>query len=274
MKACDQNRTRFTATALTRLRAVVIGGGVVAGALILTACASTTEPTSSRSAALSADLDSSPTDTDSTASPLAPPSPAPARAPTATEPPPKVWTVPPSWASGATASATSPLAAQIVELPDAPVGPVTSVDVLEPIGLRIPSLGIDEALIVDVGVEENGDFEVPPATEVGWYRFGPTPGEAGSAVLAAHIAQGGVDGVFRYLADIEVGATFSVIYEDGSEADYRVTALDQYDKDELPTEELFRKTGDSQLVLITCGGDFNRQIRSYDDNVVAIAIPI
>ena len=53
-----------------------------------------------------------------------------------------------------------------------------------------------------------------------------------------------------------------------------MVAIRQYDKDELPTAELFAVDGESQVVLITCGGSFNREVRSYDDNVVAYAVPV
>ena len=38
-------------------------------------------------------------------------------------------------------------------------------------------------------------------------------------------------------------------------------------------EDLFARDGTPRLVLITCGGNFNRALDSYDDNVVVIAIP-
>jgi len=33
-------------------------------------------------------------------------------------------------------------------------------------------------------------------------------------------------------------------------------------------------TGPSQLVLISCGGAFDRDRRSYEDNIVVIAKPV
>ncbi len=144
----------------------------------------------------------------------------------------------------------------------------------KPVGLVVDSLDISAAPIVDVGVEANGEMEIPGATEIGWYRFGPTPGEAGSAVLAAHIAFNGRDGVFRDLDDIEVGDIVEVLYDDGSSKRFRVTETAQYAKDELPVDRVFAKDGAAELTLITCGGDFNRSLRSYSDNVVAYAVPI
>ena len=166
----------------------------------------------------------------------------------------------------------SPLADKIVslsteatEIPDPRI-------VLVPTALRIPSLGID-AEIVPVGVEPNGDYEVPPAHQVGWYRYGTTPGEPGSAVLAAHIAYNGSDGVFRHLDDLAVGAAVLVEFEDGSTIDLSTSAQAQYDKDELP-DDLFDRTGDPRVVLITCGGEFNYSRSSYEDNIVAFAHPV
>ena len=144
----------------------------------------------------------------------------------------------------------------------------------QPIALVVDSVGISSAPIVDVGVEPNGEMEIPGATEIGWYRYGSTPGESGSAVLAAHIAFNGTDGVFRDLDDVEVGNIVEVLYDDGSTSRFEITETAQYAKDELPVERIFAKDGDPVLTLITCGGDFNRSVRSYSDNVVAYAQPI
>lgn len=141
-----------------------------------------------------------------------------------------------------------------------------------PITIELPSIGVTSAPIVSVGVEPNGDLEIPPADEVGWYRFGPHPGAEGAAVLAAHIAFNGKDGVFRSLDELTPGDRFTIRFEDAPSQAFIVESLEQYPKDELP-DELFAKRGKPRLVLITCGGSFNRQISSYDDNVVAIAVP-
>lgn len=142
-----------------------------------------------------------------------------------------------------------------------------------PVGIRIDDLGLASAPVTEVGVNPDQTFEVPGADEVGWYRFGPTPGGDGSAVLAAHIAFNGVDGVFRNLADLSPGATVEVVYNDGSTAAFQVRTITDYDKQGLPAS-LWAKDGPPQLALITCGGTFNRQLNSYESNTVAIATPI
>ena len=112
-------------------------------------------------------------------------------------------------------------------------------------------------------------------TDVAWYKFGPTPGEPGSAVLAAHVDLSGQGpGVFFDLRTLDVGDAVFVDYEDGSEQAFRVIARTVYDKSELPTDVIFAKGGPAVLTLITCGGDFSRSDGSYDSNVVVYAAPI
>ncbi len=161
-----------------------------------------------------------------------------------------------------------------VALPPAPVGIPGPRDRVVPTSITIDSLRISEANILAAGVELNGDMEVPEADEVGWYEYGPTPGEAGAAVLAAHIAYDGEDGVFLKLDKLAVGENVSISYSDGSSKQFVVTETQQYPKNELPAERVFARTGDASLVLITCGGDFNRSVRSYTDNVVVYAEPL
>jgi LPXTG-site transpeptidase (sortase) family protein len=143
-----------------------------------------------------------------------------------------------------------------------------------PLSMEIPDLDVRSAPIQPVGIEDNGELEVPGAEAIGWYQFGAgIGGGRGSTVLAGHIAYNGVDGVFRNLDQMQAGQVFSVDHE-GSTLSYEVTEVIQYTKEALPIEDLFREDGEERLVLITCGGSFNPSLRSYDDNVVVIAVPV
>lgn len=170
----------------------------------------------------------------------------------------------------------SPLADQVRSVGDIRFDPTATLPDPgpRPVGLTIDGIDISDAPIRDVGVEPNGEMEIPGATEIGWYRWSPSPGQEGSSVLAAHIAFNGRDGVFRDLDDLEVGDRFTVHYDDGTEREFEVTEMAQYDKEELPFDRVFSKTGEPSVVLITCGGDFNRGDNSYEDNVVAYADPV
>ena len=45
-------------------------------------------------------------------------------------------------------------------------------------------------------------------------------------------------------------------------------------KDALPWRDLFRQDVEARLLLVTCGGDFDRGTRHYSDNVVVYAVPL
>lgn len=143
----------------------------------------------------------------------------------------------------------------------------------EPVGLSIPSIGVD-SVVVPVGLEPNGEMEVPPADQAGWYLYGPRPGEAdGTSVIAAHVDFGGQRGVFFNLRELQVGAEVSVTDAAGTTHRYVVTERYQVDKDQLPIAEIFVPDGPPGLTLITCGGSFDRSARSYQDNIVVRTVP-
>lgn len=141
--------------------------------------------------------------------------------------------------------------------------------------LVIDALSI-EAPVGEYGVASNGQMDVPNnITEVGWYKFGPSPGEPGSAVLAAHVDLAGPGrGLFYDLDELEEGDEVSVGYDDGSARRFRVVARTTYLKSELPLDVIFSRGGDPVLTLVTCGGGFSRSTGSYDSNVVVYAVPV
>ena len=61
---------------------------------------------------------------------------------------------------------------------------------------------------------------------------------------------------------------------DGGTRTYQVVERAQYPKTALPAERIWASTGPETLVLITCGGAFNPEIRRYADNIVVYAVPV
>lgn len=142
--------------------------------------------------------------------------------------------------------------------------------------LRLPSLGV-EAPVVDVGLEDNGSMEIPhDIATVGWYELGVAPGAtAGTAVIAGHVdsrEQG--RGALWDLRTMDVDDVVEVEHADGSVSEWRVVARRSYPKEELPIGDIFTRFGDPRLVLITCGGEFDRAARRYADNVVVYTVPV
>lgn len=147
--------------------------------------------------------------------------------------------------------------------------------VAPPRELSIPSVGVTMP-IVATGVLDDGQMELPedPA-QIGWYQFGPGPGERrGSVVLAGHVdsTRYGVGPLAR-LASIQEGARITVTDAEGSPVRYRVTGVERIRKAALPTDRLFDPDSAPRLVVITCGGRYLPEAGGYEDNIVVIAKP-
>lgn len=170
-----------------------------------------------------------------------------------------------------TTAPLSPLAALLGERGSAI--PIEVEPRVRPVGLRIGAIFVDDP-VVTVGLEEDGELEVPGADEIGWYRYGAAPGRPGATVLAAHVTWNGEYGPFLNLGDLEPGDVVEVDLEDGRRRVYEVVERTMYDKDGLPRDRIWRTTGDETLVLITCGGDFNPDINRYRQNIVIYAVPV
>lgn len=144
----------------------------------------------------------------------------------------------------------------------------------QPVGLQIDSIDVSRFPVRDIGLEDDGQLEIPDETEIGWYKYGATAGHPGATVLAAHVNWKGSQGPFSQLGTVEPGDQIEVALDDGSTRNYVVTERTMYGKLMLPRERIWRNTGPEELVLITCGGEFNPEIRSFKSNIVVYAVPV
>lgn len=179
----------------------------------------------------------------------------------------------PSTAAAPTASATT-VAVPPVPTQDGRVG-AGGGPVAVPARLELPSLDVSSA-VQPVGVDGEGDLEIPEdVAEVGWYRFGPRPGDpAGSMVLSGHVdsAEQGKGAFFR-LRDLAPGDPVVLRGSDGKTWRYRVVSREEWPKSEVPLDRIFSRSGAARLTLVTCGGGFREDIRSYQDNIAVTAVP-
>lgn len=143
-----------------------------------------------------------------------------------------------------------------------------------PVQIRIPAIDVD-AKLMSLGVDDNGEVEVPPlskARDAGWYKYGPTPGEIGSAVIIGHVDSRKIGpAVFFKLGKLKPGNTIEVARKDGSVARFRVDGVDSFPKDEFPAELVYGHSEQASLRVVTCGGEFDEKARNYLDNVIVFA---
>ena len=143
-----------------------------------------------------------------------------------------------------------------------------------PVGMQISSIDVARYPIRPVGLEPDGQLEIPDETEIGWYLHGATAGEEGSTVLAAHVSWNGTTGPFARLGAVEPGDQIELRLDDETVRHYEVVERAMYGKLALPADRIWRRSGPEGLVLITCGGEFNPAIRRYTENIVVYAVPV
>lgn len=172
---------------------------------------------------------------------------------------------PPSAGSGSSLEADAARAARVAPL-------LRSL----PVSVAIPAVGL-HADIMKVGLSNSGAIEVPPlnqALKAGWYDGGPTPGEAGPAVIDGHVDSSEVPqnrAAFYELGDVRPGEVVEVTRADHSVAQFTVDSVESAGKSHFPTKKVYGGVPYAALRLITCGGPFNTNVHSYEDNVIVYA---
>jgi len=140
-----------------------------------------------------------------------------------------------------------------------------------PVRLKIPSIDVD-ASIQPVGLTPSGALDVPSnTTDVGWYKFGPKPGQEGSAVIDAHFDNpNGLPAVFSKLDVLKPGD--SIIIEDDKKIlhYFVVKKLTNYLSDDFVTD-IFNINNGIHLNLITCNGIWDVNKKTYTERLVVFA---
>ncbi len=144
-----------------------------------------------------------------------------------------------------------------------------------PVSVRIPSIGVDSSLL-QLGLNPDRSIQVPPLLEkdshAGWYKYSPTPGQLGPAVILGHVDSAKYGrAVFFELGALQPGATVEITRTDGTVAVFTVDRVVSYPKTKFPTDAVYGTIDHAGLRLITCGGTFDPTAGSYESSIVAYA---
>lgn len=108
------------------------------------------------------------------------------------------------------------------------------------------------------------------AEDVGWYQLGPSPGEAGNAVIDGHLDWWTGPAVFWNLGRLKIGDEVYVARADGLRVMFVVDGVSTVPYDSRPPG-LFATSGPPSLSLITCSGSWDRQKATYTTRLVVHA---
>jgi sortase (surface protein transpeptidase) len=137
-----------------------------------------------------------------------------------------------------------------------------------PIHLTIPKLGIS-VQVSELGLNKDRSVSVPRSFAVpGWYKFGPSPGQEGSAVILGHVDSYHGPAVFYRLATLRLGNRVIVKEADRKTLTFSVIGLREYSKAHFPARVVYGPRKYAALQLVTCGGVFDRRTGHYLSNIV------
>lgn len=140
-----------------------------------------------------------------------------------------------------------------------------------PVRVRIPRIGVN-APIETVGIEADGTMGTPKDfADVGWYGYGPMPGQVGASVIAGHVDSVHGPAVFWSLRDLRPGDRIEVDLLGGVTRRFVVDGSGSYQSDAAPLSAIFSWSGPPRLVVITCGGVFDRARHAYDHRLIVYA---
>ena len=160
-------------------------------------------------------------------------------------------------------------------LGDPPAADALLLPAAQPVSLVVPALGVNSSLI-DLGRNADGTVQVPslddPDSKPGWYTGSPSPGTLGPSIILGHVdsRQFG-PGVFYNLKNMQPGDTIEVARADNTVAVFAVDDVRNVPKSDFPTLEVYGNLDHAGLRLITCGGEFDPNARSYEENIIVFA---
>ena len=164
--------------------------------------------------------------------------------------------------------------APVAAVPAAPViTPLTGTTTpIVPATLFIPAIGV-HANVEQVGTNAKGNLGTPHTFgDVAWYLLGPKPGDPGNAIIDGHVNNAlTTAGVFEHLADLKAGDTIQVSDSTGHTLTYAVTHVEDYSDTNAPLQTIFSNSGPSQLILITCDGQWLNSAHSFNERLVVYA---
>lgn len=144
---------------------------------------------------------------------------------------------------------------------------------VRPLTIAIPALGVTGPLGELTADPVTAELAAPddPA-QAGWFATGVVPGERGPAVVGGHVDSRAGPGVFAELGTLRPGDLVEITRSDRRTVRFTVTAVRSFPKEGFPTEAVYGPAPGPELRLVTCGGRFDRDRRSYEDNVVVDAV--
>lgn len=144
--------------------------------------------------------------------------------------------------------------------------------------LSVPKIGVTKARVVEIGKKSNGQINSPVSIyDAGWYRNSAKPGTGGVIFLDGHNGGTRREGIFDNLNSLKAGDELIIERGDGALFTYKVVEnniipLDEADSHMNTMLNKSAVAGKEGLNIITCIGDWNENLKTYNKRVMLRAV--
>ena len=146
----------------------------------------------------------------------------------------------------------------------------------QPRYISIPSIGINGARVFSVGVNSNGNIDVPKnVNDTAWYDGSAKPGQNGAVFINGHTSfSRSYRGIFDDLVKIEIGDKITIERGDGKSFTYKVVAKETNPRADVNMNKALNvQDGAIQgLTLMTCTGSYDYRAGGASDRLIVYAV--
>lgn len=135
--------------------------------------------------------------------------------------------------------------------------------------LSIPSIGLQKARILPMGLTQEGALDTPNnAYDAGWYTNSGKPGQGGTLVIDGHNGGSSIVAIFNYLPDVPIGGSVFIERGDGVIFEYEVAEnksvlLSESDAYMSTTAMISPDPEKESVTIITCTGEWSPSMQTY-----------
>lgn len=153
-----------------------------------------------------------------------------------------------------------------------PIPTATPTPIGIPNRIEIPRLSIS-ANVIALGVTPVYDLEVPrDAATVGWFTDSPRPGEKGIALINGHYdTSTGKPAIFYELKNLSIGDEIIVFTAKSDRLVFKIEKVSSEPEKTYSFDDIYGKSDESELRLITCSGIWNKNEKTYSDRLIVFA---
>ena len=146
-----------------------------------------------------------------------------------------------------------------------------SVPPTNPKYISIPSIGLTQARIVQLGLTGSNQVATPDNIyDTGWYNGSAKPGQSGAMFIYGHVSSWTADGVFFNLKRLKVGENITITRGDNTTYTYQVVSSKIYPYNNVNMQEVLSPINASKpgLNLMTCTGSLIKGTSEFSERLV------